>query len=110
MNRSHSRQRTERGRMSHERKVNIRSKLPASSVPVAEELAQQIDDILSIRTSCSIDDFTSRDFYYDLDSYYRLHEQLLKDREYVKSWHSAICSNPHLFKDKVSFNTTIFPP
>lgn len=110
MNRSHSRQHTERGRMNNERKVNVRAKLPPSSTPVAEELAQQIDDVLSIRNSCSIDDFTSRDFYYDTDSYYRFHEQLLKDREYVKSWHSAICSNPHLFKDKVSFNTIIFLP
>lgn len=89
--------------------VNIRRKLPPpNSHPAMEDLSEYLADALSIvkeksrSNDVSIDDFTSRDFFFDLDSYYRLHEQLLKDREYMSSWHSAICSNPHLFKDKVS--------
>lgn len=85
--------------------LNIRSKLPPPSiVSMAEDLAQRLGDTLSIEPNkVPIDEFTSRDFFFDLHSYYRLHEQSLKDREYVTPWHTAICSNPHLFKDKVSF-------
>lgn len=109
MDRSRLHQYVERGIINRENIVNIRAKLPPlSSVSMAEALAQQLDDLLLIdRTKShsnvvSIDEFTSCDYFLDLDSYYRLHEQLLKDREYVTSWHSAICLNPHLFKDKVS--------
>lgn len=109
MDRSRLRQYIDRGRINRASIVNIRAKLPPPSVNVSvtEDLAKPFDTLSLDRmelhsNAVSIDDFTSRDFFFDLDSYYRLHEQLLKDREYVKSWHTAICCNPHLFKDKVS--------
>lgn len=106
------RQYIEKGLINRSTSVNVRSKLPpkSSALSFDEDLAQQFEDSLSIGEQIShandipIDEFTTRDFYIELDSYYRLHEQLLRDREYVASWHSAICGNPHLFKDKVSLD------
>lgn len=114
MDRSCLRQQIERGQTprphsDRDRRVNIRSLLPPLPVysSASEDLAKQLVTLSLDRTEppsnvVPIDEFTSRDFFYDLDSYHRVHEQLLKDREYVKSWHTAICCNPHLFKDKVS--------
>lgn len=114
MDRSCLRQQIERGQTprphsDRDRRVNIRSQLPPLPVysSASEDLAKQLVTLSLDRTEppsnvVPIDEFTSRDFFYDLDSYHRVHEQLLKDREYVKSWHTAICCNPHLFKDKVS--------
>lgn len=115
MDRSRLRQYIDRAQINRTSIVNIRAKLPPPSVSVSvtEDLAKLFDTLSLDRMephsiAVPIDDFTSRDFFFDLDSYYRLHEQLLKDREYVKCWHTAICCNPHLFKDKVNLNT-VFP-
>lgn len=77
--------------------VNIRTRLPPRTSARINDEQQFIDDIDDL----CIDEFTSRDFAHDLDSCYETQEQMLKDHEYVATWHSAICSNPHLFKDKV---------
>lgn len=92
------------------RKVNIRAKLPSrTSVSVVDnEMTQQLAAIQLTDTNAlwpngvSIDEFTSHDFFHDLDACYRIHKPLLKDRVFVESWHSAICCNRHLFKDKVN--------
>lgn len=78
--------------------VNIRSKLPPPTI----DNVRNVPQLISATNELSIVEFTSRDFFYDSNSYYQLHEQVLKDREYVASWQSVICSNSHLFKDKVS--------
>lgn len=97
--------RSERVKKKRQEIINVRSKLPLriGSSSSTDDLANQFNDTLSTSEGVvSVDQFTSRDMYYDMDSYHRVHEQLLKDREYVSKWHSAICNNSHLFKDKVA--------
>lgn len=78
--------------------LNIRSKLP----PRTSDSARNAEQLVSATNELRIDEFTSRDFFYDLNSCYKVHEHVLKDREYVAFWNSVICTNSHLFKDKVS--------
>ncbi|KAM0684336.1 Nuclear SAM-dependent mono-and asymmetric methyltransferase [Mitosporidium daphniae] len=44
---------------------------------------------------------TGLDYYFDSYSHFGIHEEMLKDRVRTLSYKDAICSNRHLFKDKV---------
>jgi len=44
---------------------------------------------------------TAKDYYFDSYSHFGIHEEMLKDKVRTGTYQKAICSNPHLFKDKI---------
>jgi hypothetical protein len=59
----------------------------------------QDDECKSITTS--IDDPTSKDYYFDSYAHHAIHEEMLKDEVRTKTYEMAIMQNKHLFQDKV---------
>jgi predicted RNA methylase len=49
----------------------------------------------------SVEEHTSRDYYFDSYAHHAIHEEMLKDEVRTKTYQAAILQNPHLFKDKV---------
>ena len=49
----------------------------------------------------SIDDRTSKDYYFDSYAHHAIHEEMLKDEVRTRTYEMAIKQNKHLFKDKI---------
>ena len=49
----------------------------------------------------SIDERTSKDYYFDSYSHHGIHEEMLKDEVRTRTYQMAILNNKHLFEDKI---------
>lgn len=49
----------------------------------------------------SVEDRTSKDYYFDSYAHHAIHEEMLKDEVRTKTYQMAIMENKHLFQDKV---------
>jgi len=49
----------------------------------------------------SLDDRTSRDYYFDSYAHHAIHEEMLKDEVRTRTYQLAILENRHLFQDKI---------
>ncbi|XP_017883157.1 protein arginine N-methyltransferase 1 isoform X1 [Ceratina calcarata] len=54
----------------------------------------------SCRESVSVDDMTSRDYYFDSYAHYGIHEEMLKDEVRTVTYRNSMYHNKHLFKGK----------
>lgn len=52
------------------------------------------------KQSVSVDDMTSRDYYFDSYAHYGIHEEMLKDEVRTMTYRNSMYDNKHLFKGK----------
>lgn len=53
------------------------------------------------KDSVSVDDMTSRDYYFDSYAHYGIHEEMLKDEVRTVTYRNSMYHNKHLFKGKI---------
>lgn len=52
--------------------------------------------------SVTVEEMTSRDYYFDSYAHFGIHEEMLKDEVRTLTYRNAMYHNKHLFKGKVS--------
>lgn len=55
----------------------------------------------SPKKGVSLDQMTSRDYYFDSYAHFGIHEEMLKDEVRTLTYRNAMYHNKHLFKGKV---------
>ncbi|XP_011500937.1 PREDICTED: protein arginine N-methyltransferase 1 [Ceratosolen solmsi marchali] len=69
---------------------------PTNSVTTSKEAPS-----INCKDSVSVDDMTSRDYYFDSYAHYGIHEEMLKDEVRTVTYRNSMYDNKHLFKGKV---------
>lgn len=57
--------------------------------------------VASPKKEVSLDQMTSRDYYFDSYAHFGIHEEMLKDEVRTLTYRNAMYHNKHLFKGKV---------
>lgn len=74
---------------------------PANSVAANKETAVIATTNCKDGVSVSVDDMTSRDYYFDSYAHYGIHEEMLKDEVRTVTYRNSMYHNKHLFKGKI---------
>jgi protein arginine N-methyltransferase 1 len=69
---------------------------PANSISTNKEGLS-----INFKDSISVDDMTSRDYYFDSYAHYGIHEEMLKDEVRTVTYRNSMYHNKHLFKGKI---------
>lgn len=79
-------------------------RVPLGSDEFARESIESDKDLKPKRVGddeTTIEDRTSKDYYFDSYAHHAIHEEMLKDEVRTKTYQMAIMENKHLFQDKV---------
>lgn len=70
----------------------------AATTPIKEDLVTELN---GKEESVSVDEMTSRDYYFDSYAHYGIHEEMLKDEVRTVTYRNSMYHNKHLFKGKI---------
>lgn len=84
------------------------SGLPAAAAADGAKLTSESDttaggdlSTINAKEKTTVDETTSKDYYFDSYAHHAIHEEMLKDEVRTHTYEMAIKQNSHLFKDKI---------
>jgi type I protein arginine methyltransferase len=69
--------------------------------PLPRKSPTESEALLPVTQSTTVDNRTSKDYYFDSYAHHAIHEEMLKDEVRTRTYQLAIHNNAHLFEDKI---------